>query len=333
MTEKLLRNIYFCLICLLIFALAFALHFMKEVLVPFVFAIFIYSAADPLIDWIEGKLKLPRLPAALFVFLGFMALSLGLVFIISSSIGSFYDSADVYKERVVALAANFETYLASYGLSMGDINIDERLQDFQLFGAVKSMTGALAGFMGNFVLIMIFCLFLILGSRSQGQQGELLVMLQLKISKYIVTKLTMSVMTGLLVGIILGLLNVELAFMFALLTVLFNFIPNFGSIFATLLPLPVVLLQYGLGWQFMVVLVGCGSLQFAIGNIIEPKIMGESLDLHPITILLFLIFWGQIWGLPGMFLAVPITAILKIILSRIEVTRPMAEILSGRLPS
>ena len=60
--------------------------------------------------------------------------------------------------------------------------------------------------------------------------------------------------------------------------------------------------------------------------------MGENLDLHPVTILVFLIFWGLVWGIPGLFLAVPITSILQIILTRLENTRAIAEILSGRLP-
>ena len=70
----------------------------------------------------------------------------------------------------------------------------------------------------------------------------------------------------------------------------------------------------------------------AVGNGVEPRLMGEGLDLHPLTILLALIFWGLIWGIVGMLLAAPITAILKIILARFETTKPMSEVLAGRLP-
>ena len=69
-----------------------------------------------------------------------------------------------------------------------------------------------------------------------------------------------------------------------------------------------------------------------IGNIIEPLIMGDHLDLHPVVILLSLIFWGLIWGITGMLLAAPITAILKIVCDRFKMTRPIAELLAGRLP-
>ncbi|MCB0357914.1 MAG: AI-2E family transporter, partial [Bdellovibrionales bacterium] len=79
------------------------------------------------------------------------------------------------------------------------------------------------------------------------------------------------------------------------------------------------------------VLVFTGLIQIIIGNVIEPKLMGESMNLHPIAILLFLMFWGVVWGVPGMFLAVPITAILRIIFSRIEMTRPLANLISGQI--
>jgi AI-2 transport protein TqsA len=75
-----------------------------------------------------------------------------------------------------------------------------------------------------------------------------------------------------------------------------------------------------------------GMIQFLIGNFVEPKLLGQSLDLHPATILLSLMFWGLIWGATGMILAVPIMAVLRIALSRIENTKTIAELLSGRLP-
>ena len=75
----------------------------------------------------------------------------------------------------------------------------------------------------------------------------------------------------------------------------------------------------------------CPTIQMFIGNVIEPKMLGDSLDLHPITVLLSLIFWGMLWGIPGMLLAAPITAVLKILSENLEVTAPVARLLSGKL--
>ena len=71
---------------------------------------------------------------------------------------------------------------------------------------------------------------------------------------------------------------------------------------------------------------------FAIKNILEPKLLGKGLDLHPITILISLMFWGLIWGVAGMFLAVPITAVLKIVLEKMPLTYHLSEVLAGRSP-
>ena len=68
-----------------------------------------------------------------------------------------------------------------------------------------------------------------------------------------------------------------------------------------------------------------------IGNIIEPKIFGAVLGLHPITIILSLIFWGMIWGVIGVLLAAPITAIVKISFERFETTKQIARVLEGKI--
>ena len=122
-----------------------------------------------------------------------------------------------------------------------------------------------------------------------------------------------------------------MAFMFAILTFLLNFIPNIGSIVAVIIPMPIVLLQYGANHQFILALILLSSVQTLIGNIFEPKIMGESMGLHPVTILFFLTFWGSIWGVIGMFLSVPITATLKIIFEKFSFTRPIAQLFAGRI--
>jgi AI-2 transport protein TqsA len=72
-------------------------------------------------------------------------------------------------------------------------------------------------------------------------------------------------------------------------------------------------------------------IQFTIGSVLEPKVMGDTLGLHPVVVLMSLIFWGILWGFAGMLLAIPMTASAKIILGRIEVTQPLVGILEGRL--
>ena len=129
----------------------------------------------------------------------------------------------------------------------------------------------------------------------------------------------------------LALLGVDLALLFGFLVFLLNFIPTVGSIVATLLPLPVVLMSPDSTMTTVVLVLAIpGSIQLVIGNVIAPKVLGETLDLHPVTILLALIFWGMLWGIPGMLLATPITAIMKMMFARMELTAPLSNWMAGR---
>jgi AI-2 transport protein TqsA len=123
-----------------------------------------------------------------------------------------------------------------------------------------------------------------------------------------------------------------LALVFGLFAFLLNFIPSLGSHIDTLLPLPVVLVSPDSSLTTIVLTIGLPMLiQVIFGSFIEPKVMGGSLDLHPVTVILALIVWGMLWGIVGMLLAVPLTAVMKIFFERIEHTSLLAEILAGRL--
>ena len=139
-----------------------------------------------------------------------------------------------------------------------------------------------------------------------------------------------SMATGLLVGGVLTLLDVPLAMVFGLFAFLLNFIPSIGSIIATLLPVPVVLVSPEVSSGAATLAIALpAAIQFVVGNIISPKVMGDSLQLHPVTILLALTVWGSLWGIVGMLLATPITAVMRMLLERLEATRPLARLMAG----
>ena len=129
------------------------------------------------------------------------------------------------------------------------------------------------------------------------------------------------------------LFGVPMAFTFGVLAFLLNFVPNVGPLIASLLPIPLIILDPtgSIGWMFGAISV-TAAIQAISGNIFEPKIMGNSSDLHPVTILVALMFWGMMWGIIGMFLATPVTAAIKIVLQRIESTKPIANLMAGRIP-
>lgn len=321
-----------CLLILAATAVTVALIYTRSILIPFVIAFFIYAILSPVIEGLNTKLKWPRSVVVVLVAVLFIVfITLIGVFIVNSLNGFFRDAAQ-YKERIVEFVAWVRTTAEGFGYEIQDFSIENYIKKLPFFSVAGNITIAAGSFLGNLLLVIIFVIFLLIGeTASTTDDNNLISQTKSNISRYVATKFLTSLVTGTLVFILLVLFRVEMAFLFAVLTVLFNFIPNIGSIIATVLPIPVILLQFGFGWQLWVVLAVSATIQFTIGNVVEPKLMGERMDMHPITVLLFLMFWGLVWGLPGMFLAVPITAVLKIVLGRIETTQALAELMAGRI--
>ena len=323
----------YCLLVVACVAIIVALIYTKVVLVPFFISLCVFAVLGPATTKLQKKFKWPYGVAMGLMFLAFVVLIVLLTVLLVGSIETFIRDANIYAERLRAATTTVELWLADRGWSI-DIKqiIDAIPQSFSIVETATSLTGWAVNIVGKVFLISIFVLFLLAGQGGRlHKSSPLYAQLQSQISKYIVFKFSVSLVTGVLVGLVLLSFSVDLALMFAVLTVLLNFIPNVGSMVSTALPMPIVFLQFGLGWQFMCILILTSCIQMLIGSIIEPKLLGESMDLHPVSILVFLMFWGLAWGVSGLFLAVPITVILKIILNEIGPTRPVAELLAGRL--
>jgi len=207
-------------------------------------------------------------------------------------------------------------------------------------GAIKnivmSLPSAIISLTSNIllvVLVMLFTAFLLTGSTTRTKPREGVIgEIETRVQKYIGIKIVLSMLTGFLVFLILKILGVDYALSFGAFAFILNFIPNVGSAIATLLPIPVVLLTPEVTLVTIVLAIVLPlTVQFVVGNVLEPKIMGDTLGLHPVVILMALIFWGMLWGFPGMLLAAPMTAIAKIVFERVEVTRPIAGLMEGRL--
>ena len=191
---------------------------------------------------------------------------------------------------------------------------------------------SIMGVISNGLLVLIFMIFMVAGKGTyKAPKGSLWWEVEIRIKRYIITMVVTSGITGVLVGLVLTVLNVRFGWMFGFLAFMLNFIPNIGSVIATILPLPVALIdpQLGIASKIMALAIP-GTIQFVIGNLLQPKMMGESLDLHPVVVLMSLIFFGTIWGIIGMFLAVPITAVVKIFLQRFGYTRAIADLAAGK---
>jgi AI-2 transport protein TqsA len=360
-----------CLSIITVVAVGFALWWLQPVMIPFVVAAFLAFALMPLVDGLEVHARLPRSIAvcvALLLALGVLGAAGALT---STAVVQVTNNASQYEKQLGDLAGEFFKLPPVQWLGIKPPHTEPGAADSTAppqngtpspstqppaktaqststeekksnpFGllpesAVQTIllgtTNAILGIVRQSVVVLIFLFFLLMSSRKRdrpigGAWGEI----EARIRAYIVTMTTLCAVTGLLVGIVLAVIGVQAAVLFGVLTFLLNFIPNVGSFIATLLPLPIVLLS-DLPTPLKIMAIAIpAAIQIVIGNLIQPKMMGDSMKLHPVTILIALIFWGMLWGVVGAFLAVPITSIIRIACQRHALTRPVAAIMAGRL--
>lgn len=321
-----------CLLTLTAIAVAGALYLMGPVLIPLVLAVLISYLVAPVVDFIQIRLRFPRSLAVITALL--LAIGMGGLFamLFYSSAARLASRSSLYQEKLTELGDDVLHYVQSSGIPIDAEVIHGQLSDLPVGKIVAGFLNSILGSASTLFLVLLFVVFLVAG-RSPGEKHQGIYReIDIKVRRYLVIKVSMSVLTGLLVAVILMVLDMELAVVFGMLSFLMNFIPSVGSIIATFLPLPLALVQYDSYWPILLVILLPGIVQLAIGYAIEPRIMGTSLNLHPITVLVSLIFWGILWGIPGMVLAAPISAVLKIVLDRFEATRAVGGLLAGRLP-
>ncbi len=342
-------------------ALGAALIYAQAVLIPFVLALFISIVVGPLLDFLVIRLKIPRIISA------FVSLSAGVVILFAlflfvqsaaeaviKAIGRTEQSevsavSQTPAEASEGTQSTGESVIEQYSRSLRKftekgvrhiekwglkVNLPSVSADLQknIPGLITSIFGRVFNFVVSAFLVVIFVIFLVIGRDPRAKLPAVYNTIEAEVRRYLVIKTFLSAATGFMVWMVLRLLGLELAAVFGMLAFLLNFIPSIGSIIATLLPLPVAVAQFENPWMIVLVILLPGAIQISIGNIIEPRLMGSRMKLHPVTVLLALSFWGLLWGGVGMILAVPITAVLRIIFSQFETLEPIAYLLSGKLP-
>ncbi|TWT61401.1 AI-2E family transporter [Rubinisphaera italica] len=345
-----------CLMILTTAAIGYAIYWLRPVLLPFVIAVFVVSGIAPVLETLQRRLGVDRLVAAGITFLAGLVIVMILGWTLWTSTIELREMAPAYRMRIQEIVNTIQDYIPERFIKedlpkdktsklgtneKGDLTNDEtstldtneRIElflDSMMRHGISQLSGALLNLMMTSIVVLIYVFFLLLGATAPlgvtGTWHEI----DLQIRNYLRLKTVISVITGAIFGLAIALFGLPMAMTFGLLAFLLNYIPNIGPLVATVLPIPLIILQpdAGIGWMATAILVLSG-IQFASGNIIEPKMMGESTDLHPVVVLLALMFWGMMWGIVGMFLATPITAGIKIVLERIDATKPIAAILAG----
>ena len=320
-------------------AITYMVYWLRPVLVPLVVAFFVVSGVSPVLTTLEKRLGVNRIVAAGLTFLAGVAVLVVFGCSIWVSMVDLSTNAPAYRKRVREIVDRVEAQLPSRLLASEEedpkptrTSMDQasKFVDQMVRDGISVITQALVSLVSTSVVVLIYVFFLLIGTPAVNQSPTIREVDQ-QIRSYLSLKTVISIFTGLAFGIALRLFGVPMAFTFGVLAFLLNFVPNVGPIVASLLPIPLIVFDPNgsVLWMAAAITVVC-TIQMISGNFVEPKIMGNSSDLHPVTILVGLMFWGMMWGIIGMFLATPIMAALKILLGRIETTRPIADLMAGR---
>jgi AI-2 transport protein TqsA len=311
-------------------------------LIPLAIAVLLFSlisSAHKRIAALQiGPVKMPNWLASLIGIVVIIAAMLAVFTIVSSQIDSVMAAGPVY----VARGQEFVTSLVAWLGEDVVAGLVAAFEDIDLAAYVRALAGSAGYILATAILIVLYVGFLfaererfpdkltnLFPDKARAARVERMFdSITRSVHRYVLIKTIVSCLTGLLVYLVMQGFGLEFAETWALLTVFLNFIPNIGSIVATALPTLAALVQFESWTPVLLIFAVIGAIQFSVGNLIEPNLMGRSLNLSPFVIILSLTFWGAIWGIVGMFLAVPIMVVVMIVCSHVPSLHAVAVLLS-----
>lgn len=329
---------------MLIVGLSIALLILgKDILVPIAIAVCIWYIINYLAGFL-GRVKVGgrSIPGGLSVFVSTILINVVIflgIEIVIRSVNAMVEQAPTYQENWQRLLKDVMAWLDVRELP----SVAQIAHDVDLGPVINTVGTELSAIASNVFLVIIYTIFLLLeqhtfrgkwramfrDKESYQHAHHTLGRIHDGVREYISVKTAVSLLTGLLSFAVMALVGLDFAIFWAFLIFLFNFVPTFGSMIATIFPSAFALLQFDSLTPVLGTFIGIMAIQLLVGNFIEPKLMGKTLNISSLVVLISLAVWGALWGVIGMVLAVPIMVILMIILSEFETTRAIAIWLSA----
>jgi AI-2 transport protein TqsA len=328
-----------------ILLLVLVIHLLQQfqsVLQPLFFAMFLGFLMHPIHRWLVRRGIPSMLSYGVIVIIVALA-----VFGMASML---YDNISQLSEKIPIYEARLETMIRSVAIRL-PIDKEKTKEGFlrnivtpdQMLAEYRTALGRFGDFTSWAALTFVYLLFLIAEKVSfpnrlklafGDMHGERIMSvvesINQAIGNYIAVKTLVSALAGFTSYAVLAFFDVEFAATWGILIFLFNYIPYLGSLIAVSVPILLSFLQFYDVWRGIVITIALIGIQQIIGAFIEPRMTGQRLDVSPLLILLALAFWGVVWGIIGMILAVPLLVIAKIILDNINETKPIATLISNR---
>ena len=306
-----------------------------NILVPMLMAVFISIICSyPL-----NKLRLRGISKSLSIFIVIICaliIACLLTLVLGTSIGNFSDDLPMFQSKLEEFLISLNSSLERFGINFDYTEWRQYFDPGVAFGFAESVFKGLRLALSNAFLIGLTVIFILIEiplvdeektAKNLASPSNSQIIIQ-KIQHYFGIKTLTSMVTGVAITIWLLIIGVDYPVLWGLVAFLLNFVPNIGSIIAAI---PAVLLALLINGTTIAMLTVFGYVvvNVVIGNVIEPRVMGQGLGLRMLVVFVSLVFWGWVLGPIGMLLAVPLTMTLKIMLKSYEQTRPFALLLEG----
>lgn len=325
------------------FLVVYALNSLSAILTPIAIAILIWF----LINALASQIK--RLPFLSPKVADIVAIPLSLIFIVyfMIEIGSFITSSMMSLSSAISQLDGKVNALIEKLTLMTSIDFTTPLQkffqEFSLSSVINKVISAFSAIFSNLIQIFLYVLFLLIDQQffkakinalfpkkeAKEKATHILTSISKGVKTYIFITTLISLLTGFLTFVVCEIFSLQGAVLWGFIAFVLNFIPTIGSIIAVLIPAIFALIQFPLISDVLFLTLCLVLIQFVIGNIIYPKLMGDKLNISQFVVILSLVIWGVMWGTIGMFLSVPLMMILLISLSQFDSTRNLAILISG----
>ncbi|MDR0307435.1 MAG: AI-2E family transporter [Chitinispirillales bacterium] len=315
----------------------------KLLLIPLVLAVFVWYLIHTLTNAIS---KIPlwkhyRLPKPLSFGVSLVVIAAAVYFasrVITSNIAEVAAAAPAYQYNLEQISRRLLAVIPWHE----PLSLSKLIADIDFGATARFAAREMTSIFGQGAFVLLYLLFIFLEQRSFGHKlielipnprrqkevREIIRRIDLDVRTYIGIKTVASIATALFSYLIFLALGLDFASFWTFLIFLFNYIPTIGSIVATVLPSLMALVQYEGLAPFFIILIGVTTIQLVISSVLEPRFMGDRLNVSPLVIVVSLALWNKIWGIPGMILCIPITSIGMIIFSHFPQTRMIAVALS-----
>ena len=308
-----------------------------DIIVPFILALFIAVVLNPVVQRMV-RWRIPRVLAISLLVGAIVLIAVLLLAYLGTSLNELARTLPQYRSYLVVPLQNLEPWLQRAGIGISVDELIKYIDPNAAMSLVSTLLSQLSSAMSSIFLLLLTVVFMLLEvpqlpaklqqlmARPTEGMGAIQRALD-SVSRYLVLKTAISLVTGVIIWGMLVLLEVRFAFIWGLLAFALNYIPNIGSVLAAIPPIAQVLVFGGL-YDALVVLTGYLLINLIFGNILDPRLMGRGLGLSTLVVFLSLIFWGWLLGLVGMLLSVPLTIIAKIALEQTQGGQSIAILLS-----